>query len=188
MSCPLMPQPLVNTYTTITGASTVYGGGSFTVPTGTTSVSVNLLGAKGGKGGNVSWNYGSASGGAGGFGAGVLDTSIAVTPGEVLTVSGGTAGANGANYTSTTTAGSGGNGTAGTTVQFLRGATVLMSAGAGGAGGGASCGYGGPNEIPYENSGSAGGNSGTGSGGTVTAGGGSSGAGYAYITWSAVIP
>lgn len=165
------------------GSSTLSNGDSFTVPLGITSVNVGVKGARGGNGGNVYWNYGSASGGAGGYGAGVVNTALAVTPGETLTVSGGIVGSAGANYTGTTSGGSGGTGTAGTVIQLKRGATVLMSANGGGGGGGASCGYGGPNDIPYENAGSTGGNSGTGTGGTVTSGGGSSASGYIAITW-----
>lgn len=181
MSFPLMPLAWP---ADPSGSSTLSNGGSFTVPFSITSINVEVKGARGGNGGNVSWNYGSASGGAGGYGAGVVNAALAVTPGETLTVSGGIVGSAGANYTSTTVAGSGGNGGSGTVIQLKRGATVLMSANGGGGGGGASCGYGGPNEIPYENAGSAGGNSGTGTGGTVTSGGGvASGGGTVTITW-----
>jgi len=181
MSFPVMP--LAN-FVAPSGTSTLSNGGSFTVPFGITTLNVDVKGARGGPGGSVSWNYGSASGGAGGYGAGVVNTALAVTPGETLTVSGGAVGTSGSNYVSTTTAGSGGDGGSGTAIQFKRGATVLMSANGGGGGSGATCGYGGQNEIPYENAGSAGSNSATGTGGTVTSGGGaSSGGGYVTITW-----
>ncbi len=168
----------------LSGSVVLSDGDSFLVPLGISTISVDVNGARGGKGGNVTWNFGSASGGAGGFGAGVVNTALAITPGETLTVSGGSAGSVGSNFTGTTSGGNGGNGGAGTAIQLKRGATVLMSANGGGGGNGASCGYTGGGEVPYESAGSAGSNSATGTGGTVTSGGGvASGNGTVTITW-----
>ncbi|NBT36519.1 MAG: hypothetical protein EBT03_13460, partial [Betaproteobacteria bacterium] len=76
----------------------------WTVPAGVTNISVTLTGAKGGRGAND----GSGTGGNGGS-AGQVTGSVAVTPGEVLTVLVGGAGADGA-YGQGTGGGTGGMG------------------------------------------------------------------------------
>lgn len=180
-----MTFPLMPTVSVVTGGTqSVSDGGTFTVPLGISTISVSLYGARGGKGGNVSWNYGSASGGSGGYGALVTQNTLSVTPGEVLTVSGGVSGTVGSNYTGTVSGGTGGAGGTGTQILLKRGATTLMSANGGGGGSGARCGYTGGAENPYTYAGGPGANSGTGTGGTVTSGGGASSSGYASFTWS----
>jgi uncharacterized repeat protein (TIGR01451 family) len=101
--------------TTVTYGSP--GTHSFVVPAGVTSISATVEGASGGTGG------GAGTGGAGGGGAVVPDTTLAVTPGETLTIYVGGAGTNGG------AGGIGGSGSAGP------GGSGLASGGSGGAGG-----------------------------------------------------
>lgn len=158
MSFPLMPN--VSAIPNSQGAVNIANGGSFVVPSGITSVSVYLVGAGGGGGAGQSGNP--FPGGTGGRGALVLQTSLAVTPGETLTVSGGIGGAGTAFLRQ---AGGGGS-----TISLLRGGTTLMSAG-GGGGGQPATRTGSGDDLPGTN-----GNPGfTGSGGTITTGGGAGG-------------
>lgn len=105
---------------------TTAGSYSFTVPAGVYNLTSALLsGAGGGGGGSVfsGDSHGAANGGSGGYYSG---QTIAVTPGETLTIN---VGAGGAGATSNNTGATGG------TTSLLRGATVLYSA-TGGTGGG----------------------------------------------------
>jgi hypothetical protein len=128
---------------------TTAGTNNFTVPAGVYSISAVVIGGGGG-GSGADGGRGETNGGGGG-GALSYATSIAVTPGETLTV---VVGAGGASPSRN-------NGTAGGTTTISRGATVLLSGG-GGAGG------------RERNSGTAVGGI---SGGTARTGGGSGGAG-----------
>jgi len=96
---------------------------TFTVPRGVTAVNVSTIGGGGGGGGAVfsGDGHGAGNGGSGGY---ILQT-IAVTPGEILTI---TVGAGGIHGTSSGTGGTGGTST------VSRGTTTLFSA-TGGAGG-----------------------------------------------------
>lgn len=127
---------------------TAVGSQSFTVPAGVTSISVVCIGGGGGGAGCA----GNVNLGPGGGGGGALRyvNSIAVTPGESLTVAVGAGGAGGPVGQN--------NGSAGGTSSVSRGGTTLCSAdgGAGGIGGGA---------------GGAGASTGTGTGGNGGAGG-----------------
>lgn len=127
---------------------------SWTVPPNVTSVSVTVTGADGGNGGN---DGGSGLGAAGGPG-GRVTGSLAVTPGETLTIYVGGAGGNGSSSVSNTGGGaagnsgggygggaggnaggsgsSGGGGGGGGASAILRGGTVLAVAGGAGGGGG----------------------------------------------------
>lgn len=101
------------------------GSTSYVVPAGVTYVTVKVWGA-GGSGGNGSGSTG--TGGAGG-GGGYAKAVIAVTPGESLTVSVGSGGAD--RGTSSSAGGNGGGFSA-----VLRSGTYLVQAGGGGGGGG----------------------------------------------------
>ncbi len=104
------------------------GSGTFTVPSGITSITVKLWGGGGGGGAGGS----AAAGGAGG-GAGETTGTIAVTPGETLDVYVGGGGAAGTRNTS------GGGGGGGGYTSIYRGTTLLaLAAGGGGGGGGRS--------------------------------------------------
>ena len=156
MTFPLMPFP-----SSVTGGTqTLTDGQSFVVPPGVSSVSSTLIGAGGGGGGGNT-----LFGGAGGSGARVVQTALAVTPGETLTVTGGVGGAAGTNGTLNTPT----SGQNGTTISLLRGGTTLMSATAGQRGTGAS--HGGGESSP----GVDGADGSGGTGGTVTAGAGAAG-------------
>lgn len=171
MSFPLMPTH--SPFYIVSGSFTGGNGTSFVVPAGVTSVSATLSGAKGGGGGGNT-----ELGGNGGRGALVVQTALAVTPGETLTISGGIGGTAGTNGTTNTTVAGG----AGTTLSLLRGATTLMSAGGGGGGGRATSGAG--TDAP----GIAGTNSSTGTGGTVTTGGGTNVGGSGGRNSTALLP
>jgi len=96
-------------------------GGSFTVPSGKTSIKVYLWGAGGGCGGSV------GGGGSGAMIMGVLST----TPGETLTIN---VGGGGGYPVNTTYSGSAGGGGGLTSIQ--RGGTQVVVAGSGGGGSG----------------------------------------------------
>jgi hypothetical protein len=149
------------------------GSGSWTVPTGVTSVQVELWGGGGAGGGYVG----------GGAGAYVKETSLSVTPGSTITyvvASGGT-GANGGTAaggtgyqsggTGWTGYGSGGGG-GGSSAVVVNGTTYIASGGGG-------SGYGGPGMPASGNSGGAGGVQGGGGGGSGTAGGSGTSSGNA---------
>jgi hypothetical protein len=126
----------------------------WTVPVGVTSITVNLRGAQGGRGAND----GIGTGGGGGSG-GVVTGTLAVTPGETLTVylggaggdgtrasgSGGGVGGSGSGGTfgggrggnAGAAGSSGGGGGGGGAAVLMRGTTVLAVAGGAGGGGGA---------------------------------------------------
>lgn len=107
---------------------TTQGAGTFTVPSGVTSLTVKLWGGGGGGGAGGS----TAAGGAGG-GGGETTGTIAVTPGETLDIYVGGGGAAGARNTS------GGGGGGGAFTSIYRGGTLLaLAAGGGGGGGGRS--------------------------------------------------
>ena len=163
MSFPLMP---IDSPAESSG-SVVLTSGTFIVPLGITTLSVTLRGAGGGGGGGqVSNPY---RGGNGGRGALVVQTALAVTPGETLTISGGVAGTGGS-FRNAVGGEIVGDATAGTTLSLLRGGTTLMSAGGGGLGWPAFV-----SPLYGYSSGRNGTSSGTGTGGTVTTGGGSAG-------------
>jgi hypothetical protein len=113
---------------------------SFTVPAGVYSIQVDLYGAAGGNGSWGGWNYG-WSGGPGGYTHG----TIAVTPGQVLTVMVGQGGAGGATSNATFSYGGGGRNCNGSDCQYAAkgggrsairsGSTELLTAGGGGGGG-----------------------------------------------------
>jgi hypothetical protein len=100
--------------------------GSFTVPTGIYNISVTAYGGGGGAG-NATWSgyYGSFFGGAGGGRNGAITTNstLAVTPGQVITY---TVGAGGSQAQGT---GNGASGYPGGTTTF---STVTAAGGAGG--------------------------------------------------------
>ena len=126
----------------------------WTVPVGVTSITVNLRGAQGGRGANDGIGTG-ASGGSGGMVTGTL----AVTPGETLTIYLGGAGADGTRASGAgggvggsgsggvygggrggnagSGGSSGGGGGGGGAAVLMRGTTVLAVAGGAGGGGGA---------------------------------------------------
>jgi RHS repeat-associated protein len=91
--------PNLGTATTYTSA----GNYTYTVPSGVTSLTVQLWGAGGGggrgytTGGSYSGNYGESGGGGGGGGAYLQTTSIQVGSGETLSITVGAGGAAGAN-------------------------------------------------------------------------------------------
>ena len=156
-----------------TYVATTTGSGSWTVPTGVTSVQVELWGGGGAGGGYVG----------GGAAAYVKETSLSVTPGSTITyiIASGGVGANG---------GSGAGGTG-----YQNGGTGWTGYGSGGGGGGSSVvsstgwtyiasggggsGYGGPGMPASGSSGGAGGVQGGGGGGSGTAGGNGTSSGNA---------
>lgn len=95
---------------------------TFTVPAGCTSISAVCVGGGGGGGGSEDADEGGAGGGGGAL---AYQTSIAVTPGESLTVVVGAAGAAGA---------ASGNGGPGGTSSISRSGTNLVAANGGGGG------------------------------------------------------
>jgi hypothetical protein len=116
------------------------GSFSFTVPAGVYSLTSTTIVGGGGGGGGTYGNGDSHAGGSGGSGGKYTGLSIAVTPGEVLTINVGTFGLGGIfNFNSTNwfeTPNSGGYaGSAGSASSIYRGATVLYTAGGGGGGG-----------------------------------------------------
>lgn len=155
-------------------ALSITGITSCVVPTGMTSIDVTTTGAGGGGGGVT----GSGNTSLGGNGA-IVTTTIAVTPGETLTLHIGTGG--GASSNNSFAGGGGGGWSA-----IYRGSTLLVAAGAGGGGGSTDNGSSGLTNVAFVggNGGQVGGNgtpayfgiyggdeSGSGTGGTATAGG-----------------
>ena len=140
---------------------------TFTVPPAITSISAVCIGGGGGGGGSEDSDE---TGGGGGGGALAYQVSIAVTPGENLTVVVGAAGAAG---------NASGNGGAGGQSNINRGGTNLVAAN--GGGGGQHRGAGGTGGTVATGTGGSGGNGGAGSdrnpGGGTNAGGGGAGAG-----------
>jgi len=128
----------------------------FVVPAGVTSISAVAVGGGGGGGGGTDTTNG---GGGGGGGALAYVNSIAVTPGETLTIVVGTSGAGGAGLNV---------GTSGGLSSIARSATILLQANGGTRG---NC-----FAINGNNNGGAGGTVVTGSGGT-------GGAGAAGTSW-----
>lgn len=109
---------------------TTAGSDTFVVPTGITSITVKTWGGGGGGGGGGN----SQAGGAGG-GGGYTVSTIAVTPGETLTVYVGGGGSGGAFSSGGNDAGGGGGG--GGYTSIYRSSTALaVTAGGGGGGGG----------------------------------------------------
>lgn len=151
-------------------AYTSAGTFTFTVPNGCTSISAVCIG---GGGGGASSQDSDETGAGGGGGALAYQTSIAVTPGESLTVVVGSAGAAGA--------GGGNNGGAGGQSNINRSGTNLVAANGGAGGqwrGGAAAGG-----TVATGTGGSGGSGGAGSdrnpsGGTNTGGGGGGAGGY----------
>jgi len=137
---------------------------SWIVPSGVTSISAVCIGAGGGGGGADAQTGGNVTGGVGGGGGALTYASIAVTSGETLTVGAGIGGKIGLGAIGSTTGVDGGDS------YIKRGATDLLRAGggvAGGKGGGSGTGTGG---SIGSYSGGAGGNGGDG-GVTPIAGG-----------------
>lgn len=129
---------------------------TFVVPAGVTSITVRAWGAGGGSNGALDSQADRAFGGPGGF----VKATLAVTPGETLTVKVGGGGKKG---TSARMSGGGGGRS-----ELLRSTTPLVIAGAGGGSGG----YG---SSATSNWGGKGGGTTGGTGGDGTAGGGSNG-------------
>lgn len=102
-------------------AFTTSGAHDFVVPTGVTSISAVVVGGGGGGGGTNP----TVTRGAGGGGGLAYSNSVAVTPGETLSIQVGVGGAGGA---------SGSDGTAGGASYVARGAVVLIRATGGGGG------------------------------------------------------
>jgi gliding motility-associated-like protein len=138
---------------------------TFVVPCGTYSVNVKAWGG-GGSGGGAD-SYIGAPGGGGGF----VQTDIAVTPGQVLTVIVGGGGGPGGNCAGSAPGGTGGWGNG--LIAGGRGGNAGASgcSGGGGAGGGASAIYNGATELLVAGGG------GGGSGGGLNSAGGAGGAG-----------
>ena len=109
---------------------TSQGTGTYTVPTGVTSITVKMWGGGGGGGGGGS----TGTGGAGG-GGGYSTTTLTVTPGETLDVYVGGGGSGGAYSSGGNDAGGGGGG--GGYSSLYRSSTLLLLAAGGGGGGGA---------------------------------------------------
>jgi len=132
------------TLTTVTPTTTTFnftgGAQTFTVPAGVTSINLTTLGAQGGTGAT---GGDGATGGVGGLGSRATGT-LAVTPGQVLTIFvGGTGGAPTAGFNGGGTGGnanSGGGGGA-SDVRFPGAASAdrILVAGGGGGGGRAGC-------------------------------------------------
>ena len=102
---------------------------SWIVPAGVTSISAVCIGAGGGGGGADAQTGGNVTGGKGGGGGALTYATIAVTPGETLTVGAGIGGKIGLGNTGSTTGVSGGDS------YIKRGATDLLRAAGGAAGG-----------------------------------------------------
>ncbi len=109
---------------------TTQGSSSFTVPSGVTSITVEMWGGGGGGGGGAA----SAAGGAGG-GGGYVTSTHTTTPGESLTVYVG-GGGSGGNYDSGGNDAGGGGGGGGYSRLLRSGTTLSLAAGGGGGGGG----------------------------------------------------
>jgi len=142
---------------------------TFTVPSNCTSISAVTIGGGGG-GGGCDGNQVRGETNNGGGGGGLAYGTIAVTPGETLTVAVGSGGNAG---------GDDSPGTAGGTTTISRGATVLLSGG-GGAGGqyrsqGSPAAAGGASGGTLRIGGGSGGASGTGSNNSGATGGGGAG-------------
>ena len=143
------------------------GSDTFQVPEGVSSITVKMWGAGGGGGGAGR----SSNGGAGG-GAGFTQTTLSVTPGEILNVKvGGAGGAGGGSSNSGTGGGGGGySSIARSTTQL-----IVAAGGAGGGGGGYTSGnvggYGGAGGGTTGVNGGVAGTSNGGSGGTPSLGG-----------------
>ena len=142
---------------------------SFIIPTGVTSISAVAI-AGGGGGGETS--SGAGSGGAGGGGGLSYDTSLAVTPGETLTITVGHSGNGG--QAPSDPPGAIGTGEAATNTTIKRGSTVLLQANGGTAGSGSNNGTGGSGGTTLSYDG--GGDGGVRGAGQYTGNGGSSGA------------
>ena len=160
-------------YGPVTTLVEIYASGTWTVPSGVTSLDLVIVGA-GGNGGSVTkttaWEY--SAGGGGGAGQYLRYTTYAVSPGQVLTVTIGVAdggAASGQGGTTTVTGGSGGTVSA---VGGLKGTNGTNSTP--GTGGDSGNGFAGapPDSI----------DTGGGGGGATAAGNGSSGGGGAGVT------
>jgi len=155
-----------STVGTPTGQQLFTSSGTFTVPSGVTSIAVVCVGAGGGGGGSEDDDE---TGGGGGGGALAYVNNITTTPGESLTVTVGTGGGGGG--------AGGGNGSAGGNSSLSRGGTTLAQAN--GGGGGQNRGSGGSGGTVNTGTGGAGGDGGAGSDrGTTNAGGGGGAGGY----------
>jgi hypothetical protein len=154
-----------STVSSAVGQQLFTSSGTFTVPTGVTSIAVVCVGAGGGGGGS---DGDDETGGGGGGGALAYVNNITTTPGESLTVTVGTAGGGGA---------AGGNGSAGGNTSLDRSGTTLCQAngGSGGLGGRSSSNAAGG--TVNTGTGGAGGDGGSGSNRNTTNAGGGGGAG-----------
>ena len=141
---------------------------TFIVPAGVTSISAVAI-AGGGGGGEAA----SGSDGVGGGGGLAYDTSLAVTPGESLTITVGHSGNGG--QAPSDPPNSNGTGDAAVNTTIKRSSTVLLQANGGTAGSGASNGAGGSGGTTLS-SGDGGGNGGVRGAGQYTGNGSSSGA------------
>jgi hypothetical protein len=127
-------------YPDSTGISTYPTAGTFsyTVPAGVTSIRTTIVGGGGGGGGTYG-NGDNHAGGSGGSGGYYSNQTIAVTPGEVLTLTVGARGLGGIfnfnanNWFQTPNSGTYA-GSAGTASSISRGATALLTATGGGGG------------------------------------------------------
>ena len=160
-----------STFSTVsdaTGQQLFTSSGTFTVPTGVTSIVVVCVGAGGGGGGSGDVDE---TGGGGGGGALAYVNSITTTPGESLTVAaGGGGGGGGANAA----------GAAGGNSSLSRGGTVLCEAGGGSGGLGGRSSSNAAGGTVNTGTGGAGGAGGSGSDrNTNNAGGGGGAGGYA---------
>ncbi len=152
------------------------GSDTYVVPTGVTSLNVKMWGAGGGGGGGA--DVGSA-GGAGG-GAGYVTTTLAVTPGETLSLYVG-GGGRGGNYDSAGQDAGGGGGGGGFSTLNRLGVPLVLAAGGGGGGGPRAATTGGAGGAGGGTTGVAGGtvfaNNGAGGGGGTPSAGGAGGTG-----------
>ena len=175
---------LARSYTTYTSSS-----GTYTVPTGVTSIQYLVVGGGGGGGGATS---GASNGGSGGGAGGMLYGTMSVTPGQTISYSVGAGGTGGTS--SGGAAGAGNNSTFGSLTAVGGGYGIqsgsAATGGSGGSGGGsAGGGTAGSGTSGQGNNGGVGGSSATGGGGGAGAVGGISpsgqvgGAGGAGLTW-----
>ena len=155
-----------STITDATGQQLFTSNGTFTVPSGVTSIAIVCIGAGGGGGGS---DQDDELGGGGGGGALAYVNNITTTPGQSLTVTVGTGGNNG---------GSKQDGSAGGNSSVVLGGTTLCSAG-GGQGGAIvdNGGAGGAGGTVITGTGGSGGSGGNAINGTTGNGGGGGGAG-----------
>ncbi len=109
---------------------TTQGAGTFTVPSGVTSITVEMWGGGGGGGGG-----GNTAAGAAGGGGGYVTSTHTTTPGETLNVYVGGGGGGGNFHSGGNDAGGGGGG--GGYSSLYRSSTALAIAAGGGGGGGA---------------------------------------------------